>query len=574
MAQNSTTTDRHSLIFRTKPTVYPLILIIWVILMIFYEWYVFKDSYHPIWESKIRWDILLVLVNQIFVGLFFFYGIGNLVFAFRYRHIKKREAQAEQRVLKMPLPDDWRPKVQLLYTTYNDFIPYALQQCMEQNYENTETVILDNSNNPEYIAMVDQFVKNHPGVKLVRDSNNKHAKAGNLNNYLNGVGKGTYDYFVILDSDELLEEHFVEKCLKMFYYSDIGILQCNHVSGQNHNAFMKTFSRSGNIFWPVQNVVRSAESGWYQQPDTMKRNASEVQVVHKGDTLCFELGHGVMISKACFESIGSIPHMVAEDLCTSIEALSRGWNIKFASQIYGNEAFPVTLTALVVRAQKFCGANLEFLRVYHKRVFHSKALSFYQKLDILSFTLSAPIGAFQYLSLILTGVVFPVMHLPMISQFDFLIPAMICYASQALVDTIFQLMRGVKIWSVVLYEIQSAIVYGSYYFVLVMTTIFLLLKRPAKFVVTPKTHGKITWAYALHAHYRSIIFSVITIVVCWHFSDSPWILLTFLPGCIGFLFELQANLQTKETKATNALLRRESKLALVGDRNYRLDWRA
>ena len=117
----------------------------------------------------------------------------------------------------------------------------------------------------------------------------------------------------------------------MFFYSDIGILQCNHISGQNYNSFMRTFSSLGNIFWPVQNVVRSAESGWLFRTEN-DSCYTEIKDYYRGGTVCIELGHGVMISRECFEDIGQIPYAVAEDLCTSMEAIFKGWNIKFVSQ--------------------------------------------------------------------------------------------------------------------------------------------------------------------------------------------------------------------------------------------------
>ncbi|XIF19542.1 MAG: glycosyltransferase family 2 protein [Acetilactobacillus jinshanensis] len=200
---------------------------------------------------------------------------------------------------------------------------------MHQTY-----VILDNSTDKNKINEIRQVCKNHPGTEWIRDVPNHHAKAGNLDNYLCHEGKGTYDYFVILDSDEMIQPDFVKNCLKFFYYSHhLGILQCNHISGRNSNAFMDIFSHSGNSFWPVQNA---------------------------GDTVAIGLGHGVMVSRPCFEAIGKFPYMVAEDLCSSCEAFLKGWNIKFATQIYGNEEFPVNMEALMTRSSKFCSANFQF----------------------------------------------------------------------------------------------------------------------------------------------------------------------------------------------------------------------
>ncbi|MBT8934162.1 glycosyl transferase family 2 [Lactobacillus delbrueckii subsp. bulgaricus] len=555
-------------LFHSKPVFIPVVLIIWLLIMCLYEYLMYKDSILPILAKKQPLELILPIFNQLFVALFFLFGITNIIIAIRYEIIKDKVKESELAILAKEMPADWHPKVELLYTTYNDFLPYALAQCLKQTYDNTQGVILDNSTDPKYIKMIDDFVKSHPNVKLVRDSKNTHAKAGNLNNYLCN-GTHDYDYFVILDSDELLENRFVEKCLKMFYYNNIGILQCNHISGQNHNSFMSTFSRFGNVFWPVQNVVRSAEGGW------LNKTASGVSVSQTGGALCIELGHGVMISRECFEDIGQIPYAVAEDLCTSIEAILKGWNIKFASQIYGNEAFPVNMSALMIRFGKFCSGNLEFFRKYASRIIKSKTMSLYQKIDLFCFTLSAPIGAFQYISLVISSIICPVLHIPLVTELFMLLPVLVCYFSQNLVDSIFLLKNGkngIKFSDLLIYEVESMLLYGSFYFVTIKSTVLALMNKPAKFRVTPKVNEHVTFLQALRNHYQGILFSIFTIIACIAISGSCWVLLSFIPGCFGFLLEMQANHRTPEEQIKADKLQICSNKALQSGNTETVDW--
>nr|AXU41054.1 glycosyltransferase [Pediococcus ethanolidurans] len=552
-------------LFHSKPVFVPVILIILLFIMCLYEYLTYTDSILPILAKKQPLEVILPIFNQLFVALFFLFGITNIIIAIRYAMIKDKAKESELAILAKETPADWHPKVELLYTTYNDFIPYALAQCLKQTYDNTQGVILDNSTDPKYIKMIDDFVIAHPNVKLVRDSQNKHAKAGNLNNYLCN-GTHDYDYFVILDSDELLENRFVEKCLKMFYYNDIGILQCNHISGQNHNSFMRTFSSSGNIFWPVQNVVRSVEGGW------LNKTVSGVSVGQTGGALCIELGHGVMISRECFEDIGQIPYAVAEDLCTSIEATLKGWNIKFASQIYGNEAFPVNMAALMIRSSKFCSANFEFFKKYSARIIKSKTISLYQKIDLFCFTLSVPISAFQYISLVITSIICPVLHIPLVTQLFMLLPTLVCYFSQSLVDTVFYLTNGMKFLDLLIYEVESMLLYGSFYFITIKSTVLALMNKPAKFIVTPKVNEHITFLHAIRNHYQGILFSIFTIIACIAISGSYWVLLSFIPGCFGFLFEMQANHRTSEEQIKADKLQSYNNKALQFGNTETVDW--
>lgn len=491
--------------------------------------------------------------------------------AFRYQFIKKKEQQKELAILNKPLPQNWHPRVKLLYTTYNDFIPYAFAECLNQTYDNVQGIILDNSTDEKYIKMIRQFTKTHPDVQWVRNIPNKQAKAGNLNNYLCHQPKDSYDYFVILDSDELLERKFVEKCLKFFYNSDnLGILQCNHISGQNYNAFMDLFSNSGNIFWPVQNVVRSVESG-LREPASAKNNY-QPHIVERGGTVCIELGHGVMISRECFEDIGKIPFAVAEDLCTSVEAILKGWNIKFASQIYGNEEFPVNMNALMIRSSKFCSANFEFFRKYFKDLKNTNLLSCYQKLDLFSFTLSVPINAFQYLSLLLCSIVFPLAKIKLGYQFFMLLPVLLCYFSQGIIDGYFELQRGMKFWEMLGYELQIAFLYGSFYYLTIKSTFLALFKCTAKFNVTPKINDQITLANAFKKHWQEILFSILTIMISIACSGCSWILLSFFPGCLGFIFELKSNRQKEYDKQKLERFKQFDYYALYKPQHESLKW--
>lgn len=565
MLNNTNSTKKEFRFFHSKPFVVPSTLIIWLCVMSLYEYLTYIDSIAPVLARKQPLEIGLIVFNQLFVALFFWFGITNIIIAIRYVMIKDKAKKSELAILAKEIPSNWHPKVELLYTTYNDFIPYALAECLKQTYQNTQGVILDNSTDPKYIKMIDDFVLSHPDVKLVRDSKNVHAKAGNLNHYL-CHGTHDYDYFVILDSDELLENKFVEKCLKMFYYNDIGILQCNHVSGQNYNSFMHTFSSSGNVFWPVQNLVRSVEGGW------LNKKGSGISVEQAGGSLCIELGHGVMMSRECFEDIGQIPYAVAEDLCTSIEAILKGWNIKFASQIYGNESFPVNMRALMIRSSKFCSANFEFFRKYAGRIIKSKTINIFQKIDLFCFTLSVPISAFQYISLVICSIICPILHIPLVTQLFMLLPTLVCYFSQSLVDGAFQLKNGLKFLDVLIYEIESGLLYGSFYFIAIKSTLLALMQKPAKFIVTPKVNEHIGFCCAIRNHYQGILFSLFTIIICIAISGSCWVLLSFVPGCFGFLFEMQANYQTPEEKITEEKLQSCSDKAFLPGNTETANW--
>lgn len=556
--------------YHRRTSVYTWILSIWGLLMISFGYYIFRNGIRVTYDNGQHGMAWLEALNFIiFTSLFLFFSVQNFAYPMMYQVSKKIEARHERKILNKPLPSGWWPRVQLLYTTYNDFIPYAANECMHQTYPNTQLVILDNSTNEHYLRLIRQFLFIHPDVRYVRDVPNHHAKAGNLDNYLCHEGKGTYDYFVILDSDEMLQPTFVENCLKFFYYGhNLGILQCNHISGRNSNAFMDLFSHSGNSFWPVQNSVRSNENGSLAPQD---QRFKAQHIVH-GDTVAIGLGHGVMISRPCFEAIGKFPYMVAEDLCSSCEALLKGWNIKFATQIYGNEEFPVDMEALMTRSSKFCSANFQFFRKYGKRIWRTRLFSWRQKLDLLSFTLNVPLFAFMYLSLILCSIIFPLDHVRMGYNALMVLPTLLCYFSQSIADGIFAHQKGMNLWNVLMYEIQSMLLYGSLYYLTVKCTVLALFGVPAKFNVTPKSNHRITVRQAFKENWQGVVFSLMTIIAVLICSRSSWILLSFVPGCLGFLMSLKANRQNQHDQDKERTLKHYDYLALHDRYSKPIDW--
>jgi hypothetical protein len=99
------------------------------------------------------------------------------------------------------------PGVALLMVVCDDLVPEALAQLGSQTYPNTTVYLLDDSIQKQNRLTLDRLKFN-----VLRRSNRRGAKAGNLNNWLQMFGE-SYDYFVVLDSDSILPADFVERLL-------------------------------------------------------------------------------------------------------------------------------------------------------------------------------------------------------------------------------------------------------------------------------------------------------------------------------------------------------------------------
>ncbi len=115
-------------------------------------------------------------------------------------------------------------------------------------------MILDDSTEAESKHAVDAFATEH-GMRIVRRQDRVGFEAGNLNNFL---GHAEYDYFVILDSDEVTPPHFISRALDYFArYTNVGIAQANHVATRNQTDFMETFSSGVDFHWITYQSVKN-----------------------------------------------------------------------------------------------------------------------------------------------------------------------------------------------------------------------------------------------------------------------------------------------------------------------------
>jgi cellulose synthase (UDP-forming) len=94
------------------------------------------------------------------------------------------------------------PPVALLYVTYNDVLPKAVNTLERQSYLNYDIFILDDSTDEICKRFLDTI-----GYKIIRRDNRKGYKAGALNNWLNLYGN-IYKYFIISDADSIFEDDF------------------------------------------------------------------------------------------------------------------------------------------------------------------------------------------------------------------------------------------------------------------------------------------------------------------------------------------------------------------------------
>ena len=525
---------KNNKVIKKSPALYIFMLMLWTTIIIFL-WiefipniinvpFITQENSKPV---IIIAKILLTL-NSIFISYFWLNGVKDFIYVIWYYLFRKKLEKQYLEVIKTDISnvDD---KVVMIYCTCNDFDGSSLLKSMQQNYKNFDTVILDDSSSEDYKKQIDQFAAEH-NIKVVRRDNRIGFKAGNINNYLmsDDCKNNNYKFIVVLDSDEIIPNNYIEESLKYFYtYNNIGIVQANHISTRNRNLFMNLFHIGVNSHWPTYQTMKH-----YYGFSTM-------------------LGHGAMISRECYDSAGGFPNLVAEDLCLSIEARNHGFIVAFAPNIICEEEYPIDYTAFKKRHSKWTQGNLEFIKKYTTKIAKSK-MKWFEKMDIVLFSYNLPLTAIFAFYIFLNLIFIPLLNINLgqVYKLWMTIPTIIFFFSPMLNDFITWIFKLNPLKSIA-YFFLVIILYGSMLTTSLISATLGMFGKKAKFIVTPKTSEKITPWFAFKYQLKEFIFSTVLLLISLLFCKSILpVILIITTGYLSYFLLFLSNKKYSSEKTS------------------------
>ncbi|WP_338822665.1 glycosyltransferase family 2 protein [Mycoplasmopsis felifaucium] len=543
MSEKTEKTYKTGSLLKKNSLFYWVLLIVWLLLSALFIYiyitkinsftFAQKDPFNNIIKdttSRRVAAIIFITLNAIFLMYFWLNGIKDFLYVCWYYLFKKIIYKQYKKVLNTDV-SNVNDKVLLVYCCCNDIVEDALSKCINQDYKNYDVVILDDSTKPEEIQKVNNFVKTHPNIniKIVRRSNRKGFKAGNLNHYLmsDECKSKNYKYYVILDSDEIIPRNFIRSTLKHFYaYENIGIVQANHIATNNKNFFMDLFHRGVNSHWPV-----------YQ---TMK---------HKFGFSTM-LGHGAMIKAECYDKLDNgFPPMVAEDLCISIELRSKGYLVSFAPEIICQEEYPVDYIAFKKRHSKWTQGNLEFIKKFTKNISKAK-MNWFEKMDIFLFTYNLPLTALFSFYIFINIIVLPLIGVNLGSVYPawFLIPTIIFFFSPMINDFIYWIGR-MNFFKFIIYFPLVFVLYGSMFLTSLISAILGIFGKKATFIVTPKSSYKYKFVDMFKYQWKELIFSLVLIGISLLNFRNIWpVSLITISAILSMFLIYLSNIQYNQSK--------------------------
>ncbi|MDR2557564.1 MAG: glycosyltransferase family 2 protein [Mycoplasmataceae bacterium] len=289
-------------------------------------------------HSNLAFNILSIVCNLILfsviiplVVLFVLYKVIYFVFFRKYFNefsfILYRQSKLPEKL----------PKVLVVFPTYNDFMPDIVRRNICQTYQNIEYYILDDSNDPDYIDMINQFVKEYPNVKVVRRTDRVGWKGGNIDHFLHSY-QDDWNYYCICDADVLIQNDFIESNIALFY---AGVAKIGYIQG----------------------VISAYDSGWLTS--TALRPKIEIKNEFTNFLSSGSCAHnydsGIIISRTCYDDIGNIGDNVNCDTAFLIKAFEKGYRGIYSNLSFFTSMEPKNLPEYIRRDHRWIQAQFDIL---------------------------------------------------------------------------------------------------------------------------------------------------------------------------------------------------------------------
>ena len=274
--------------------------------------------------------------------------------------------QAMSTVTRRPLtssPCETSERVALLYTTCDDFDPIACLSGLSQSHHHTRLIICDDSRHQSSRDRIDQWVETAGSrASVIRRPNRDGLKAGNLNYAIETAV--TEELIAICDADEVLPEDFVTRLACEIESQQSAFVQCRHTARHPaHTWFEYALGPAVDVFYRFTIRLRA----------------------RFGFVACF--GHGMMLRRSAWESIGGFPKIACEDLGFAMVAASAGLQGRFVDEPCGSEAFPPTYSALASKYRRVVAGTVECFQRLGAQLLRSPHVSLVEKLDfVLTFS--------------------------------------------------------------------------------------------------------------------------------------------------------------------------------------------
>lgn len=241
---------------------------------------------------------------------------SSIIQLFLMLRVRDRTPEANALSLDV-LEGKFQPSVDILIPTYNEPV-FILRRtvigCQALDYANKRVYLLDDTRRPEVAAMAMAL-----GCEYLTRSDNRHAKAGNLNHAL---PRTSGDLIVVFDADFVPTRNFLTRTVGFFQDPQVALVQ-------TPQTFYNADPIAHNL--GLGDILTPEEEVFYRQVQPMRDGA--------GSVIC--AGTSFVVRRSALESAGGfVTDSLSEDYFTGIRIAAKGYRL-----IYLNEKLSAGLAA-------------------------------------------------------------------------------------------------------------------------------------------------------------------------------------------------------------------------------------
>ncbi|WP_020468133.1 glycosyltransferase [Zavarzinella formosa] len=260
--------------------------------------------------------------------------------------------------------------VDVLIPTYNEDVSLlraTLEACVRMDYPH-KTYVLDDGQRPEVEALAREL-----GILYIKRPDNRHFKAGNLNN---AFERTDGEFVVILDADHVPEPHFITRLIGYFRDERLGFVQTPHAF-YNFDSFQARLDHKNRKYWEEGHLFY-----YVIQPG---RNHWECPIF---------AGSAAMFRRGALRDIGLIAtETITEDLHTGLRMNAKKWrSVAITERLVAGQAAP-DITTFHAQRLRWGTGNLSIMK-FDNPIF-TKGLTFTQRLCYLGSMLHWASGLFK-----------------------------------------------------------------------------------------------------------------------------------------------------------------------------------
>ncbi len=294
-----------------------------------YEWWRLTETLNFDDGVNTFFSILLAAVEFF---LFFFYAMAT-----QFIEIKKTNRTPQADALSQAVINgEFCPSVDVFIPTYNepdDILTRTVIGCQRLDYPNYKIYLLDDQRRPHVEALAAKL-----GCHYIKRADNKHFKAGNVNNAL---AQTSGELVVLFDADFVPKSNFLTRTVGFFQKENIALVQTpQHF--YNTDPFESNLGLSG--------VINNEQALFFRhlQPCRDSYNAA----------IC--AGTSFIVRRDRLAEIGGIPtESITEDLLTSLKFQIKGYEVAYLNEVLSAGDSPAIIDIYLNQRLRWCRGTLQ-----------------------------------------------------------------------------------------------------------------------------------------------------------------------------------------------------------------------